>query len=689
MRFIGMAAMVLIVVLVGCSGTEEVPSPTPGVGSAVETAVVQTLPTAAPTATPDIDATIEARMAATMAAIPPTPIPAPTPVPPTPTPAPTPTPMPTPTPTPPPRHNLGPPIFTQDSVEELFCFSPCGENWDLIPLGQYIADLSVEATFINPTQTNHFEYGILVRDLIGIKVFSQGRWNVNGWTREIREDGGSLLTRVPIRGGRLSGRLDSSRGGENLLRVTIEGDEGCFFLNEEFVSCFDISGYTVADKIEMASSRADTYYKGVVVRPILPVGAPTPTPVPTPSPTLVPTATPTPAPAPTPRPHLPPAQVNFDPHRIMAEEAARALMRLAAKDPWLADRLKAEPWVVEGTNYPALIALGEASISIREHVTRLKDHPAIQDGISEQEAMILATAGGTAIDVGDGKGGIARHATIGSLLDPEQTDIEVRTINLPLAEEVELAIIRPFPSDACADPLTMDYIEQSVRTIEDFMGFAFPMNPVVFLFDLNSTGGGQRFDTYINIGADASRECVRGHSRRAGGVEQWLQLLAHEAAHHYWYYSDGDPSDWLVEGAAVFMSHVVIDNLHLSLGAIEQQYLERANAPCTLVDSISELEGRGYPSDDDWWRHNDCKYVLGMLFLHDLHKNMDEVAFRQGFRRLYLAAHDVIPQDRECQREVFRGHYGCVVKEAFQAYVPEDDSAAVEEIFTRHYGSIE
>ena len=46
MKIAAAAVIALIVALVGCSGTEEVPSPTPDVGSAVETAVVQTLPTA-------------------------------------------------------------------------------------------------------------------------------------------------------------------------------------------------------------------------------------------------------------------------------------------------------------------------------------------------------------------------------------------------------------------------------------------------------------------------------------------------------------------------------------------------------------------------------------------------------------------------------------------------------------------
>ena len=54
MRFIGMAAMAVLVALVGCSSPVEAPPPTPGVGSAVETEVAEALPTAtrAPSPTP-------------------------------------------------------------------------------------------------------------------------------------------------------------------------------------------------------------------------------------------------------------------------------------------------------------------------------------------------------------------------------------------------------------------------------------------------------------------------------------------------------------------------------------------------------------------------------------------------------------------------------------------------------------
>ena len=77
MKIVGAVAIVLLVALAGCSSGGE--APTPDVGSAVETAVAQTLPTATPTIPPDVNATVEAGTTATMAAVPATPVVPPTP----------------------------------------------------------------------------------------------------------------------------------------------------------------------------------------------------------------------------------------------------------------------------------------------------------------------------------------------------------------------------------------------------------------------------------------------------------------------------------------------------------------------------------------------------------------------------------------------------------------------------------
>ena len=172
------------------------------------------------------------------------------------------------TPTPP-SHRLGPSILAEDSVEELFCFSTCGENQKPIGLGQYLADLSFEVTFVNATQTSRFEYALFVRDLVKIKVISRGMWRAEGRIF-VEDERGRYSTWLPIRAGYLDGSLNTEPGGENHLRVTAEDDEGCLFINGDFVSCFDISGYDDTDRVELSSNYGDVWYRGLVVRSILP-----------------------------------------------------------------------------------------------------------------------------------------------------------------------------------------------------------------------------------------------------------------------------------------------------------------------------------------------------------------------------------------------------------------------------------
>ncbi len=229
---------------------------------------------------------------------------------------------PTPTPT---------PIVVEDSPQELFCFSPCAEIWKPIAQGLYLDDLSVEVVFINPTQTSGFAYGIILRN-VQIKVFKGRVWQVIGHTREVTEDGGVHYTSMPITGGRLTGPFNTEKGGENHLRVTAVGDQGCLFVNGEFVSCFDISGYVTAGNVEVASTHGDAYYKDFVVQPALePIAVPTSTPapiptaMPTPAPASIPTVTSNPAPSPTTTPlsaHMPTATPSPDPTATPAVESS-------------------------------------------------------------------------------------------------------------------------------------------------------------------------------------------------------------------------------------------------------------------------------------------------------------------------------------------------------------------------------
>ena len=146
--------------------------------------------------------------------------------------------------------------------------------------------------------------------------------------------------------------------------------------------------------------------------------------------------------------------VQFD----MEGYAAMGLIRLA--DAGHLAKLIEEPWVVEGRNYPALwnLVISNISFDPPEVYNWVVDHPALNDGISDREAKLLASLG-SPDDVGR--------------FDPESPHtIEERIIILPLAGEVELTIIRTDPERGYAG--MMDDLEHSIRSQEDFMGVPFP-----------------------------------------------------------------------------------------------------------------------------------------------------------------------------------------------------------------------
>ena len=203
----------------------------------------------------------------------------------------------------------------------------------------------------------------------------------------------------------------------------------------------------------------------------------------------------------------------------------------------------------------------------------------------------------------------------------------------------------------------MDNLERAVGGIEEFMGYPFPQRQVIYLF-ASAPGGGVNRDSHVHIRAD---------EQRAKGI------MVHEAAHWYW---DVLPR-WLVEGGAVYVEYSLqSSNL--------ERFLRRQFRPCTLVQTISELEAL---EPDGSFAQYDCIYTLFPRLLDDLSRVMDETSFRQAFRRLFLHTKFDVPS--ECSNfdpEGFPWTHICHVREAFAAYADSEIAAEVEDIITRWYG---
>ena len=113
-----------------------------------------------------------------------------------------------------------------------------------------------------------------------------------------------------------------------------------------------------------------------------------------------------------------------------------------------------------------------------DEISAVFNHPAIRDGITDEEARVVAVLYRFQRNNPD---------ILQVLLDPGQIQLEERTIYLPMRGETILNIIRLGPGVKNS----MDHLEDSLKIVEAFMGTAVPTNFVVILFEetiLDSNG---------------------------------------------------------------------------------------------------------------------------------------------------------------------------------------------------------
>ena len=206
---------------------------------------------------------------------------------------------------------------------------------------------------------------------------------------------------------------------------------------------------------------------------------------------------------------------------------------------------------------------------------------------------------------------------IDALLDPDQVTVTERAINLPLAGEIDLAIVRTRPGSE----RSMEILERSVRGVEAFMGVPLPTGHVIVLFDDDIQASGRHYGTFIGART--------GHD----GGDASLSVLSHEVAHYYWTSNNAAcwPSNraWISEGAASFISWLVAD-----VRGDHSMFPTRvANIFPTRVANIAELErlleGGYYHS-----LVANVNYALGYRIFADFHRTLGDAAFRQGLRNL-------------------------------------------------------
>ena len=286
-----------------------------------------------------------------------------------------------------------------------------------------------------------------------------------------------------------------------------------------------------------------------------------------------------------------------------------ALESISLEDPAFVRQIVAMPFLdtLDSPDLAAMESLAYLAYSDFAAFRRVMTLPDIRDGIDDEEAKIVALLG----DVNS-----VNPSLVDVLLDSSQISVEERTIELPLSDRLALAVIRTSPGAA----RSMDLLEHSVRTAELFMAEPFPRRYVALLFENSVTGSFAGFNVGTHIAILPEHDFDSGSYE----AESASRIIAHEVAHYYWNHGE----NWLDEGAAEFMA-AIAEEARIGLPS------ESDNYPCSPIITLNELEKRDYAQDTAGYV---CNYAQGERLFLDLYRSIGDDAFRQGFRRLYLAA---------------------------------------------------
>ena len=260
----------------------------------------------------------------------------------------------------------------------------------------------------------------------------------------------------------------------------------------------------------------------------------------------------------------------------------------------------------EAADMAALDTLALIAFNDKDLLADVLSRPMLKDGITDDEAPIVSMLYETLAYAPD---------RVDSLLDPDKTTVERRAVELPLAGEVDLVIVRAYPGAK----RSMDLLENAVREAENLMGEPLPTRYVGLLYEnaLPPEAAGTNVVRHMTIRPEYDED----------GGSASPRIIAHEVAHYYW----GGNAGWLDEGMAELMDK-----------AIENRRVGTPINPISVTDDLCEFartikESEALTDSGQRWR---CSYPLGEGLFVSLLRTLGEDAFWEGARNLYASSRD-------------------------------------------------
>ena len=296
-------------------------------------------------------------------------------------------------------------------------------------------------------------------------------------------------------------------------------------------------------------------------------------------------------------------------------QAITALSSLAAPDktPSLSQWL-AMPFLqtVEPADNAALQALWSVHENDPDAFRLIMNHSTIGSWIVDQWSPIIAALPGPR-QPPRGRYGISEQF-IDQLLDPDTVTVEHRTIVLPLAGQVSIAIVRTKPGSE----QSIDRLVHAIEIAESFMEEPFPTRHVTLLFaDWPEDSRVVAINNHHSLTIGTVLDVGDGSPE----ASQADYIIAHETAHFYWV----GHHDWLDEGAAELIARE-------ATAASSEPFRPEWECGNPDVGAVEDLETLTlHPDLPDY----SCNYAMGLQRLIEMRTDMGEAEFMSWLRSQY------------------------------------------------------
>lgn len=239
--------------------------------------------------------------------------------------------------------------------------------------------------------------------------------------------------------------------------------------------------------------------------------------------------------------------------------------------------------------------------------------PWVQDGLDEEEMAFMVVLVGEAYDNTYGS-----YALFEALLEGHYT--QSKTVSFPLTGDANIWVFQATPFSSGEDFAAV--IEETVRTLEGFMGAPVPTTEIIALVevvprDVSPSVGGVHRGSHIKV----NREEDLAHS---------ISTIIHELAHYYRF----TPA-WFTESFAHLMEGHVASKLGTqSMAAHRAEASTRVQSDCSRDDIATIRHSLFVDRHFRIRKPSRCTRALGLSFLHHAFELMGEERIAVALRDL-------------------------------------------------------